>query len=584
MSFTIKIGGPAGLGIMTTGSMIARMLTRAGFSVFDYTEYPSLIRGGHNVMEVRFSESPVYAQEQSVDLLIALNKETVELHKGELKNESGVLFDPKTITIDSPLGNSDTSYLFPVPFSEFITKLGIPKVMENNIALGAVSGILNLNLEFLFSIIEDTFMSKGEKVINDNKKAAQEGWNYVTEKQYMLDSIRKIVEVKQEIKKDKVILTGNEAVGMGAISAGCKFYSAYPMTPSSSLLHFMADYGPAFGIVVRHAEDEIGVINEVIGASFAGVRAMLGTSGGGFALMNESVALGGITETPLVLFISQRPGPATGLPTWTEQGDLQYIIRSGHGEFPKIVLTPGDIEESFFLTKEAFNLADIYQTPVIILLDKYVSESHMDIEITKLRNSEIEIQRGKIETVTNDGEIKPYLRYKVEEDGISPRALPGTKGFYYQANSYEHIEDGHTTESSEERKKQVEKRNRKAQTYLVTHFVSPTIYGAEEADITIVGWGSTKLVARQLLQETGGTINGKKVNYMHFTHVWPMDGDKITEILKSQKRLVLVENNSTAQFGQLLRQETGIKIDDKYLKYDGRPVFVSELVDFIKTL
>jgi 2-oxoglutarate ferredoxin oxidoreductase subunit alpha len=336
-------------------------------------------------------------------------------------------------------------------------------------------------------------------------------------------------------------------------------------------------------MVVRHAEDEIGVVNEAIGAAYAGVRAMLGTSGGGFALMVEGLSFAGISETGFVVFLAQRPGPATGLPTWTEQGDLLFAIRAGHGEFPKIVIASGDAEEAFQNTVEAFNLADIYQTPVILLSDKYLSESHESVDISRFQQ-EIRIDRGKWSDEKNEGDIKPFPRYQVTEDGISPHMRPGTPGWFYQMNSYEHVEDGHTTEEANERIKQVDKRNRKAITYLARHFQMPKVYGAENADITIVGWGSTKLPVLELFAREGTTIHGKTVNFIHFTHMWPMDGGRVHDELVKHKQLVLVENNSTAQLGQLLRQETGILIEKRLLKYDGRPIYAEEIGEFIKTI
>jgi len=585
-SYTFKIGGPAGFGIMTTGAMFSRTATRSGFHIFDYVEYPSLIRGGHNVMETHFAKEKVFSQERGVDLLIPLNRESALLHIDEMKDGSAVVYDADQFELKPEDFAGKHVLLCPVPFKKITEELGVLKLMENNVALGAAVGMFGLPKEALFSVIEDTFNSKGEKIVNENKQVAERGYTYVQEKQYKLGTLQDApLPVSESVSKNYAVPSGNEIIGMGALAAGCQFYTAYPMTPSSSLLHYMASHAKKAGMVVRHAEDEIGVINEAIGASFAGVRAMLGTSGGGFALMNEAVSFAGVSETGLVIYMGQRPGPATGLPTWTEQGDLQFVIHAGHGEFPKIVLAPGDVEEAYLLTIKAFNLADMYQTPVIILSDTYLAESHESIEVEKLRNIEIKRDRGKIAPGDEHGEeIKPFQRYEITEDGISPRIFPGTKGYYYQANSYEHIPDGHTTEDAEERIKQVDKRNRKWSTYLARDFKGPKRYGPEEADVTLVCWGSMKAPALDALTYRDFSVEGKSVNVLHFTHVWPLDQDKVAEELKKSKRLAIIENNSWSQFGQLLRQETGIHITERLLKYSGRPIYPEEVTSFIQSL
>jgi 2-oxoglutarate ferredoxin oxidoreductase subunit alpha len=456
------------------------------------------------------------------------------------------------------------------------------KIMENTVALGAAMALFDLPFESLHSVIRDIFGGKkGQEIVEENRKAAQAGYDYVKQQQYHLTASEK-TKTEDTDKRDLALIAGNESVGMGAIAAGCQFYAAYPMSPSSSLLHYVAAKAGKTGMVVRHAEDEIAVINEVIGASFAGVRTMLGTSGGGFALMVEGVSFAGISESALVIFIAQRPGPATGLPTWQEQGDLQFVIRAGHGEFPKIVLAAGDAMDAFALTVEAFNLADMYQTPVFVLSDKYLAESHMSVPADKMKNYEVKRERGKWVQDGTDAEITTFPRYKDEEDGISARMRPGTKGYYYQLNSYEHSDDGHTTEDAHERVKQVNKRNRKLLTYLARHFQMPKLYGPEQADVTIVAWGTTKLPVMDLFAREGNTIEGKTVNLLHFTHMWPLDGGRVHEELMKHKQLVLIENNSTAQLGQLIRQETGVLIEKRLLKYDGRPIYPDEIKEFIK--
>lgn len=585
-SFTFKIGGEAGFGILTTGLLFSKTCTRSGFHIFDYAEYPSLIRGGHNVTETHFSKDSLYAQEKGVDLLAALNKQTVDLHKHELKDGAGVMYDPDQFQVTAEDFAGKNVSLFPVPLKKIVAELKGLKIMENNVALGAAVALFGMPVQNLQDVIADIFGGKkGVEIAEINKKSAQMGYDYVKSQNYHLAASDKS---KTDVvgRKDYAVITDNEAVGLGAIAAGCQFYAAYPMSPSSAVLHYLAPKAAKTGMVVRHAEDEIGVINEVIGASFAGVRSMLGTSGGGFALMVEALSFAGISETALVIFLAQRPGPATGLPTWTEQGDLLFAIRAGHGEFMKIVIAPGDALEAFRFTIEAFTMADRYQTPAIVLSDKYLAESHDNIELSKLKDMEVTTDRGKWteNQLDTTADVKPFPRYQVTEDGISPRIKPGTPGWYYQMNSYEHIEDGHTTEEAHERIKQVDKRNRKLLTYLAKDFKMPNYYGSPDADITVVGWGSTKLPVLELFAREGTEIGGKKIGFLHFTHMWPMDGGRVHEELLKHKNLVLVENNSTAQLGQLLRQETGVLIEKRLLKYDGRPIYAEEVREFIKTL
>ena len=435
-------------------------------------------------------------------------------------------------------------------------------------------GYLGAHLPALFSQIEEIFAKKGQEVIDKNKKAAQTGYDYILSN-YPEGYNLKFPKIEG---KDKLVMTGNDAVVLGAIAAECKFYAAYPMTPSTTILTGLAEKAHETGMVVKHAEDEISVINMATGASFAGVRSMVGSSGGGFALMVETVSLLGITETPLVIAEVQRPGPATGLPTWTEQGDLHFVIRSGHGEFPKIVLAPGDVLEAYRLTQEAFNLADIYQCPVFILSDKYLAEGFKSVEKSKIQNSKTQINRGKVidNLQYKEGELVEFQRYIVTEDGISPRLVPGTKGAYFQANSYSHIADGHTTEEAESRKKQVDKLLKKTETYKKSHLPPPVLYGNPEAPLTIVSWGSMKGPVLQAMQDL------PEFNLLHFTYIYPFS-PQAESILRKAKKLLLLENNATGQLGELIAQETGIRIENKLLKYDGRPFYPEEVIEGIKS-
>lgn len=571
MRYLWKIGGEAGFGIMTTGLMFTTLSARSGYHVYDYTEYPSLIRGGHNTTEVVFSDEPVYSTKTAVDMLVCLNAETYHNHKHRLHEESVIVYDENDITPDGP------GKLVMVPFRALKRDHKVMQIMVNTIAMGASLALLDADMSLFGRMLEEQFAKKGQEVVDFNRRLADLGYNYV--KENYAEYIRPILRPREA--EPKLIMTGNDAFSLAATAADCRFYAAYPMTPSSTVLSTLAEWEKQTGMIVRHAEDEISVIITALGASAAGVRSAVGTSGGGFALMVEAISYAGIAEVPIVIFLSQRPGPATGMPTWTEQGDLLFAVHAGHGEFPKIVLAPGDIEEMVEITMEAFNLADIYQTPVIVMSDKLLSESHWSESKDKLLNliKTFPIDRGKFAIETSQN---PYLRYKITDDGISERLVPGVAGKYFQYNSYEHHENGHTSELAEDKVGQTDKRNRKSETYLNTHFKPPVVFGDfDGAEYMFVSWGGNKgsvREAQRLLEH-----DGIKTAYIHFTHLFPLKPDTFQWMFEKNKHMVLVENNSHAQFGRLLRQETGIVIVDKYLKYDGRPIIAEELADYIRS-
>lgn len=584
--FLWKIGAPAGLGVMTTGHSLSKLATRSGYHMYDYTEYPSLIKGGHNTYEVNISQDPVSMVKYTVDCLVCFDELTFKLHAERLTETSTVIYDPNTFELDT------AAIKIAIPMQELLNELKAEKVMVNMIGLGASLALLGGEFKMLEDLIAQQFKRKGDEVITLNTACSRAGFEYV--EQHFAEHKQQII-TPQENPERRVVLAGNDAFALGAVAADCKFYAAYPMSPSSSVLEFLAGWQTKTGMVVRHAEDEIGVVNEALGASFAGVRAATGTSGGGFALMTETISYAGVAELPLVVFIAQRPGPATGMPTWTEQGDLLFAVNAGHGEFPKIVLAAGDPEEMVDLAMQAFDLADIYQTPVIVLSDKVLSESHYSIASSKL---ETLLQRaprvGK--NVTAPTEL-PYHRYALSEDGISPRLIPGQSAAWYQANSYEHKPDSHTTEDALERVQQVDKRAQKQTTYFTNDFAGPLVVGdLNTADVIIYSWGGTKgaileaikKLEHHTLSETdvaaGKTTQTTKVAYLHFTHVHPLDPQAIAPYFAHEKPYLLIENNSTGQFGQLIKLATGFDTPHKLLKYDGRPIFTEEVVDAVERM
>ena len=569
MQYTWKIGGEAGFGIMTTGLLFSKIATRRGYNIFDFVEYPSLIRGGHNAYEVTISDDMVSSLKKEIDVLVCLNKETFDTHRNRCAPKAKIIFDPEVFTPEGDI------ILIPVPFTAILKELQGQVIMKNIIALGSSLAIMGADLIEMNSILATQFGRKGETTISLNQQFAQKGFDVVLSTSQ--EHISPMLTKKESPKK--MVVTGNEAFAYGAVAADCRFYSAYPMTPSSGVLTSVAAWGKKTGMVVRHAEDEIAVINSALGASFAGVRSSVGTSGGGFALMVEALSMSGITELPIVVFISQRPGPATGMPTWTEQAELLFAIHGGHGEFPKIVLAPGDHQEMVELTLQAFDLADIYQLPVIVMSDMLLSESHRSIPYDEIQAKIKKYipNRGKLVSSADES----YKRYLMTDDGVSPRLVPGGVKTFYQANSYEHLEDGHTTESDVERIKQVDKRARKIKTYLSNHFIIPTTIGdIQKAQTVFVGWGSTKGVANEAVKKAKEMR--KDVAYIHFSYLYPLDKNKIKTLFSdSSKQYILVENNSEGQLGKLLQMEVGISFENKILRYDGRPLAVEQFIEKI---
>ncbi|MFA6908692.1 MAG: 2-oxoacid:acceptor oxidoreductase subunit alpha [Patescibacteria group bacterium] len=572
-----KIGGAAGYGIMATGLIFSKSCARGGLFAFDYAEYPSLIRGGHNSYMVHVKDRPIYSHDDRVDLLVALNTETVEVHRSELEPGAGIVYDPDVVSIDAKEYKTRGYRLFPVPLLSFAKEKG-EVIMQNMVALGASFALLKYPFDILERTIQDTFGSKkNNEVALANIAVARSGYEYI-EKQFSSIDFPYHLEPHPD-STERLVISGNEALALGAIQAGCKFYVAYPMSPSSSILHTMAAYAEKYGIVVKHAEDEISVINMAIGAAWTGARAMLGTSGGGFSLMVEALGLAGITETPLVVVNAQRPGPATGLPTWTEQADLRFVLHAAQGEFPRFVLAPGDIEECFYMAGEALNLAEKYQTPVIILLDKYLSESHATHETFDI--SRVQIERGELLHERDLEKMTDYRRYALTESGISPRSLPGTKNGLHLANSDEHDAYGFTDESSENRTEQMEKRMQK----LVTaskELAQPKVVGTAQAAVTIISWGSTKGPIREAMTLLEGT--GVTVNNLHLTTLWPFPSAAVSRVLSASKRALVVEGNATGQLFGMIREMTGIEPFAKILKFDGRPFHPTEIKNAVEEI
>ncbi len=550
----IKIGGQAGFGIKASGQMLARAFVSAGLNTFDLTEYPSLIRGGHNVFGVRVGPEPVPSQVEPVDVLVALNQETIDLHLDELGDGAAVIFDPSEA--EGPAGARGV----PVPLDEFAETAGA-KIMRNTVALGAVLALLDFPMEPLEESVRRQFSHKKPEVADGNVEAARAGYEHVRE--HSPEPVRRLVPVAGAAPQ--LLIDGNSAVGLGALAAGIGFYAAYPMTPATSLLHFMAAHERDRGVVVKHAEDELAAMNMVVGASFTGTRAMCGTSGGGFALMTEAFGLAGVAESAVVVMVSQRPGPATGLPTWTEQADLRMVIHAAQGEFPRVILAPGDHTQCFEFAWRAFDLADRLQTPVVLMLDNYLSENRASVPV--LDTGAVTVDRGDIVTAGHVGE--GYLRYRVTDDGVSTRAVPGVRGALQLTNSYDHDEYGFANEDAAMRDAQEEKRMRKLA--LARGLVPPPLVeGADDASVGLIVWGSTTMPARQALEWLA--MEGVPARMLQVTTLEPFPADAVVRFIEGTPRTMVVEGNMTGQLESLIREHCLLEPDDSLRRYDGRPL------------
>ncbi len=560
--YTIRVGGAAGQGMQFIGSLLAKCFSDAGFYTFTHQDYMSRIKGGHNFYQLRIANHPVASSRNKIDILLALNQQTIEIHAQDLNEGGFILYDPKTIK-----QHYSQPGFIQIPFVDIITDLGLNKVMTSSVATGAILGSAGFENILDFRNIIHNFISVAtEEVITSQTDAAQAGLDFV---QQNIDSQQRLKPLKLiEQNKDLTLINGNQAIGMGALVSGCKFYSAYPMTPATSIMLYLISQAEKHGVVIEQAEDEISAINMALGASYAGVRAMTGTSGGGFALMTEGISLAGITETPIVIAEVQRPGPATGLPTRTEQSDLLFVIFGSHGEFPRVVFTPGTPEQALFLTNKAFHLAEKYQIPVIIQSDQYLADSQWtfnDFNIDLLQYEDFRLRGSELLNTES------YRRYAYSENGISPLAIPGASKHLVVFDSDEHDQDGHIIEDAKTRTMMVEKRYHKKIPLIRQEIAPPTFHGDPKPDIVLTGFGSTLGVIKEAVDHLG---NEHSIAMLHFSEVYPFpmrsEFDYV-EILNQAKLTICIENNVTGQFAQLMRMETGFDFGARINKFDGRP-------------
>lgn len=569
LGFTIA--GEAGQGLITIGNLLVKIFSRGGWFVFSSQDYESRIRGGHNIFKICLAQEPIQAGTDRLDILIALNEESISLHLPELSEKSLVIYDGEKITPSV----EKKGHLIGLPIDRLAKEAG-SSILANIVAVAATLGLLDYELAPLLQYIDDFFQKKGDSVIQQNHKAAELG--YAEGKQRCLDKGGCVFTIHSLSRSGRMVINGGEATALGALAAGCKFYSAYPMTPSTSVFTFMAAKADQFGVLVEQAEDEIAAINMVIGASFAGVRAMTGTSGGGFALMVEGLSLAAMTETPIVIFLGQRPGPATGLPTKTEQADLHFAIQAGHGEFPRLIYAPGNPEEAFYLAAQAFQMAEKYQIPVILLSDQYLADSSFTLE-KELDPHQIIIDRHLLSTEELSHLNGKYQRYAFTESGISPRAIPGQGSHLVMTDSDEHDEYGHIIEDAKTRNKQIEKRLKKWR-LMSQDTIPPTQYGDPQAKNLLISWGSTWGIVLECMNRL--VREGKNLGMLHFSQLWPFPVQQFIELAKGRDGLICIENNATGQLAYLIQSESRISVSKSILQADGRPFSIDYLVKRVR--
>ena len=570
---TFRVGGAAGDGVASIAETFARLCVRGGLYVHTYSSYQSVIRGGHVWTQVRAAPGPVLSQGEDPNLLVCLNQETANIHIPLVCAPGAVICDA-SFKLDGLTARPGVR-LVKLPMVQAARDLGEAQ-MKNVIALGGALALLDVAFAPLEASIRDVFGHKKPEIVEMNLKAAHTGYDAIPSHGGSLN-----LGVPYGKGPGRMMMTGNEAMAVGALAAGVKFHAQYPMTPASGILHWLASHGPKHGVVVKQAEDELAVVNMTIGAAHAGARAMCATSGGGFALMVEALGQAGMTETPIVVALVQRTGPSTGLPTKSEQGDLNLALGAGQGDWPRAILAPRTAPESFTAIVRAFNLAEVYQTPVIVLSDLYLGEGNRTVEPGAI-DFNVPILRGFL-VDENNGDPKAYKRYQFTENGISPRAFPGMKGYQHVAATDEHDERGILISDVlagvppyiEERRKMMDKRMRKLEG-LRRDLSPPELWGPADADLTIISWGSTAMTVREAIGRLAA--DGHKVNSLEFFEVFPFKTEETQDILESVKKTLMVEANYTGQFARLMRAETGYKPDHMLTKYDGEPFEPREIV------
>jgi 2-oxoglutarate ferredoxin oxidoreductase subunit alpha len=570
-----KVGGQQGEGIESTGEIFAIALNRLGYYLYGYRQFSSRIKGGHTNNKIRVSTTEVRSLSDDLDILVAFDQETIDLNYKELHKKGVILADSKF----NPKKPEDTeASMYAVPFTEMATELGT-SLMKNMVAIGATSAVLDLDIHVFEVVVHEIFGKKGDRVVAKNMEAIKAGFDYLKGK---MDANIPTMQLEKADGKHRMFMIGNDAIALGALAGGCRFMAAYPITPASDIMEYLIQKLPALGGTVIQTEDEIAACTMIIGANYAGVRAITASSGPGLSLKMEAIGLAGITETPIVIVDTQRGGPSTGLPTKQEQSDLMAMIYGTHGEIPKIVIAPSTVQEAFYDTAEALNLAEEYQCPVIVLSDLQLSLGKQSVE--PLDFSKVEIRRGKLVTgdlpeIENKGYFK---RYEVTEDGVSPRPVPGMKNGIHHVTGVEHAETGKPSESATNRIAQMDKRFRKVEKI---RFDTPVYKNAphEDADLLIVGFNSTRGAIEEAMIRL--EKDGIKVNHAHVRLIHPFPTDELLPLVRSAKKVIVVENNATGQLANIIKMNVGhAEKITKYVKYDGNPFLPHEVHSKCKEL
>lgn len=578
-TFAIAIGGAAGQGVATPGDIFAKIFSRRGLSLNAYNAYQSIIRGGHTLLTIRTGPEPVTNMGDRIDLLIPLNQDTMDRHLKLLGRGSACIYNADSIR---PGVAADGVQLCPLPVAE-LADISRNKVAQNTLAIGAGLHMMGIGFPALEEVLGEQFKKKGETVVAENVGVARAGYDYAAA------HFTAFPNPLPKTEKRYAVLSGNIAMAMGGAAAGVKFYCAYPMSPSTGVLHWMAAHARKAGIMVRQVEDEIGVINMAIGAAHAGVRSMCATSGGGFALMSEGLGMSAMIETPVVVIDCQRAGPSTGVPTKTEQGDLWQMLGAAFGDYPRVIAAPLDIADCFRVIPEIFNLVDRFQCPGLVLCDLLLSEGRLGVGPEDLDFSP-PIDRGELITGVNGNGAGAgmaanggYKRYQITESGISPRAVPGVPGHIHTVATDEHMEDGVLISDEftnpTKRRAMMEKRMRKV-AGIEAAVAPPTLRGPRDAEVTLIGWGSTKGV----IEEACEILNDEGISANHLQIRWlvPLHGEAIVELLRNARHTIIVENNYSGQFARYLRSETSFVPDGHIRKYDGEPFMPHHIVEAVK--
>jgi len=571
-TFAIGIGGAAGQGIATPGDIFAKIFSRRGLHLNAYNAYQSIIRGGHTFLTIRTGADEVTSMGDGIDLLIPLNQDTMDRHLRWLTAGGACIYNSDTIHPGMP---ADGRQLCALPVGN-LADISRNKVAQNTLAMGAALRMVGVGFESLEFVLVEQFGRKGEAMVKENVDLARVGYEYAA------TNFVPFPEVLPKTDNRYAMLSGNIALAMGGAAAGVKFYCAYPMSPSTGVLHWMAAHGRDAGIMVRQVEDEIGVVNMAIGAAHAGVRAMCATSGGGFALMSEGLGLSAMAEIPIVVIDCQRAGPSTGVPTKTEQGDLWQVLGAAFGDYPRVIAAPLDIGDCFTLIPKIFNVVDRFQCPGIVLCDLLLSEGRLTVD-PKLLDFNPPIDRGELITSNGAHVDDNYMRYRITESGVSPRAIPGLPGYIHVVSSDEHDEDGVLISdeytNATKRRAMMEKRMRKV-TGIEAAVLPPVLHGPRDAAVTLIGWGSTDGVLREARIELAR--QGITSNQLQIRWLVPLHGEAILDILRGATYTIIVENNYSGQFARYLRSETGFVADGHIRKYDGEPFMPHHIVEAVK--